>query len=143
MWPWLEDGWATLLLFELFPNIKLYETEVTMPGFDNGDMIPQENMRSDEWTEAAFQKLKTLTEGSGVFAFHTDAITNIRDMIGKNQLCTVILPNNFKGKWWGGIRTAVFAPFVKGTRPTVTLSLAVTNRDRNGNRVKPAFGMNI
>jgi hypothetical protein len=133
------DGFSTIVIGSLFPNIHLSETEVTPPSPDTGEPIPQDTMRNIKYGMKAFQKIIEYTDGSVTFAFAQEALPDIENMIGKNQQVRIILPDTFSILFWGGFRNARFSSFVKGQRPTFTSDVVVTNQDDNLDEAGPTW----
>lgn len=135
----LDDGFSTLITLANIPTIKLYEKEVTPPGFDLGGPIDTTTMRNSAWRSSAPRQLKTLTQVTATVAYATDALDSILAQLGINQLVTVTFPDGSSLEFYGWIEQFTPGAHKEGEQPTATLTVHPSNRDATGAEVAPAY----
>lgn len=131
----IDDGFSTIVSFELRNNVKFYEKSVTPPGFADRGPNDTTTMRNVEFTSTAPKKLKSLTGMTFVAAYAVAAYNDIAFMIQKNQKITVTFATGAKRQFWGYLAGFVPNETVEGAQPTATVTITPTMQDRDGNPV--------
>jgi hypothetical protein len=135
----LDDGFSTIITLENLPTVKLFETEVTPPGYAAGGAIPTTTMRNIAYRTQAPRKLKNLTKMTFTAAYATSAVPLIWTEIGKNQRITVTFPDGSTLMFWGWVEDFTPAAHKEGTQPTATVTVEPGMRDADGEEVAPEY----
>lgn len=135
----IDDGFATLVELTTPATIKLYEKEVTPPGYDAGGRNDTTTMRNSAWRTAKPKKLKTATSLSYTAAFAGDVNDDILDAVGVNQLITVTFPEGDTLAVWGWLDKFTPNRFVEGSQPTADVTFEISNQDNTGAEVAPVY----
>jgi hypothetical protein len=135
----LRDGFSTLITLSGAPTIKLFEKEVTPPGFSSGGGIDITSMRNTAWRTMAPRKLKTLSPISATVAFDSDAIPAINGQINVNQLITVTFPDGSKLQFFGFVSEFTPGRFAEGEEPTATITIQPTLINASGQETAPTY----
>lgn len=135
----LDDGFSTIITLANLPTVKLYEREVTPPGFSMGGPIETTTMRNTAWRTNAPRQLKTLSPVSSTVAFATEVIPLVQAQIGVNQLVTVTFPDTSSMEFYGWMEEFAPSAFTEGEQPTATVTIQPSNRNALGAEVAPAY----
>ena len=135
----LDDGFSTIITIANLPSVKLYEKEVTPPGFQGGGATDTTTMRNTTWRTSSPKYLKTLSAVTAVVAFATEALTQILAQVNVNQLITVTFPDDSTLSFYGWIDSFVPGKFTEGEQPTATLTLQPSNHDTSDVETAPAY----
>lgn len=135
----LEDGFSTIITLQNIPTVKLYEKEVTPPGFSGGGAIDLTNMRSLGWRTAAGKQLKSQTPVTATVAYATESIPLIKDQISVNQIISVRNPDGSRQEFWGFLDEFTPGSNVEGEQPTATITVIYSGRNTAGEEVEPAY----
>ncbi len=135
----LDDGFSTIITLENLPTIKLFEREVTPPGFTSGGPIETTTMRNLAYRTSAPRKLKSLTPVTATVAYATIALTQIWAQIGVNQLITITFPDGSTIAFWGWIEAFTPANHTEGAQPTASLTVQPGMRNSDGVEVAPVY----
>lgn len=135
----LEDGYRTLVTFELEPTIRLLEVSVTPFGLEGGDQIEQTTMRNNLWRTFAPQFLITATEMSGVFAYDPIILADLLGMLNVNQIIACTHSDGSAWTFWGYLRNFILNENSIGSRPTGNAIIVPTNRDASGVENTPTY----
>lgn len=128
----LEDGKGptkATLAFASDPNVNLWEIEVGVPGFDNGDAIDTTTQWNSTWRTFAARVLFTLTEFTVVGAYDPSLLTEILALKGVEMAMTLHFPDDSTYDFFAFIRVMEFDALVEGTMPRATLTIQPTNTD--------------
>lgn len=128
----LEDGKGptrATLAFASDPNVNLWEIEVGVPGFDNGDAIDTTTQWNSTWRTFAARVLFTLTEFTVVGAYDPALLTEILALKGVEMAMTLHFPDDSTYDFFAFIRTMEFDAMTEGTMPRATLTIQPTNTD--------------
>jgi len=135
----LDDGFSTIITLENIPTIKLYEKDVTPPGYTAGGPIDTTTMRNIAYRTQAPRQLKSLTQLSATVAYATVAYPDIWAQIGVNQLVTVTFPDESTLSFYGWIEEFTPSTHTEGEQPTAALVIQTGMRDNNGDEVAPLY----
>jgi len=135
----LDDGFSTTIELENLPTVKLYEREVTPPGYTNDNPINTTTMRNTAYRTQAPRKLKSLMKMTVIAAYATEVYPSIWGQIGINQVIMVKFPDGSGLHFHGYIQEFLPATHKEGEQPTATLTIQPTMRDTNGNEVAPLY----
>lgn len=119
----LDDGFSTIITIANLPNVKLYEKDVTPPGFSGGGPIDTTTMRNSNWRTMAPKSLKSLSALTATVAFATEALNDIQNQLGINQLVIVTFPDNSSLSFYGWIDEFTLGKFTEGEQPTATITI--------------------
>lgn len=114
----LTDGFKTFVTLQNEPTIKLYEKEVTPPGFGNGGAIDITTMRNTAWRTSAPKKLKSAQPVKGTYAYATEVLPLVQTQLGVNQLITVRFPDASHLQFWGWLDEFQPSQHAEGAQPT-------------------------
>jgi hypothetical protein len=135
-----DDGFSTLLTFSENEDIKIWEIEVTPPGFDGGGMIDTTTMRNTAKRTRRPKALTTMTNGGATVAYAGSALEAIQDMINVLQEITVTFPESAGTMtFWGWINNLIPGPNSEGNRPTATMEIIPSNEDDTGVEAEATF----
>lgn len=136
----IDDGFSTTYEFSENPTIKIWEIDVTPPGWDGGGPIMTETMRNTELRTKIPKQLKTLTESTITVAYAISALEDIVDMINVNQEITITFPGgNGEMTFWGYINTFQPGALSEGNRATATMQIIPTNQNDSLVETAPTF----
>lgn len=135
----LDDGFSTIITLENLPTVKLYEKEVTPPGFTAGGAIETTTMRNTAYRTSAPRKLKSLSPVSATVAYATEALEQIWAQIGVNQLVTVTFPDTSTIAFYGWIEEFTPSTHTEGEQPTANLVIQPGMRNPAGEEVAPVY----
>jgi len=135
----LDDGFSTIITFANLPLVKLYEKDVTPPGYTAGGPIETTTMRNLAYRTSAPRKLKSLTQVTATVAYATIAIDDVWSQIGINQLITVTFPDNSTISFYGWIEEFTPATHTEGEQPTAKLTIQTGMRNLEGVEVAPVY----
>ena len=135
----LDDGFSTIITFENLPLVKLFEKEVTPPGYTAGGPIETTTMRNTAYRTSAPRQLKSLSPVSATVAYATEAVESIWGQIGVNQLITVTFPDGSTIAFYGWIEEFTPSSHKEGEQPTAKLTVQTGMRDPNGDEVAPLY----
>lgn len=135
----MDDGFATLITLANIPTVKIYEKEVTPPGWSGGDAIDTTTMRNTTWRTGAPRKLKSLTQVTAVVAFATEALSSIQAQLNVNQQITVTFPDNSTLQFYGYLAEFTPGRFTEGEQPTATITIRPTLVNNSGVETAPVF----
>ena len=136
----LEDGFKTLITFDLNPNVKLEEIEVTPPGMKAGGKIKTTTQRNTEVHTGAPKALVDFDGGQVLVAWNPACYTDIlTTLIRKNGKITITYPDGATHVYWGFIDEFTPKALKEGERPEADVKFELTNRNANGVETKPAY----
>lgn len=135
----LDDGFSTIITLENIPTIKLYEKDVTPPGYTAGGPIETTTMRNIAYRTSAPRQLKSLTQVTATVAYATVALQDIWAQIGVNQLITITFPDESTLEFYGWIEEFTAATHTEGEQPTATLTIQPGMRNNDGDEVAPVY----
>ncbi len=130
----LDDGFSTIVHFQLSPTLKFYERTVTPPGMDGGGPIDTTTMRNNRLRTSSPKKLKTLTPLTMTALYLSDvfdAVDGVWAMINVNQQITVELPDNSMFQFWGYLDKFIPGDAQEGNVMMATLTLHPTNHNND------------
>ena len=133
----LDDGHPTRLNFSSYPNVKLWEKEVTPPGIEGGGANDTTTMHNVTWRTRAPKKLKTLSDASGTYAYDPDCYTDLDAMINVNQQITITFSDNSTVTFWGWIDQFTPQRITEGSQPTAEVTIIPSNQDASGAEAGP------
>jgi len=136
----LKEGHATLVTLANAPSIKLWEQEITPPGFDAGGPNDTTTMRTTRWRTRQPKVLITMTPMSGVFQYDPAVIADIVNQLGKNQQITVTYPTGQSWTFYGWINRFTPHRIVEGQPPLADVDFEAANEDTAGVETGPSYG---
>jgi hypothetical protein len=135
----LDDGFSTIITFTNIPTIKLYEKEITPPGYSAGGATETTTMRNTTYRTASPKKLKTLKAMSVTVAYATDALIPILGQVGVNQLITVTFPDGSTFAFYGWVDEFTPNALTEGAQPTAVLAVVCGNLNSSGVETAPVY----
>jgi len=133
----LNDGFATLVTFDLDADVQLWEKEVTPPGAEGGGPNDTSTMRNTAWRTRAPKGLKTLSAASFVAAYDPVVYDEIIAMMNINQLITVTFPDGSTVAFWGWLDDFKPGRAVEGEQPTAEVTIEPSNQNDSDVEVAP------
>lgn len=135
----LDDGFSTVITFQNLPSVRVYEKEVTPPGYTAGGAIDTTTMRNTAYRTSAPRKLKSLTQVAATVAYATEALEQIWAQIGVNQQIYITFPDESTLAFWGWVEEFTPAAHTEGEQPTANLVVVCGMRDADGNEIAPVY----
>lgn len=136
----LEDGYSTLVTFDLDNAVALLEVSVTPPGYEGGDSIDVTTMRNTLYKTFAAQGLITVSESSLVVAYDPVVYGNIQsNLINKNGIITFTFSDGSSIDIWGYLKNFTPNECAIGERPTANCTVTPTNRNNSQQEVAPVY----
>lgn len=135
----LDDGFSTIIEFENLPDVKLFEKEVTPPGYSAGGPIDTTTMRNIAYRTAAPKQLKSVTNMTATCAYATEAVEQIWAQIGVVQLITVTFPDGSTFAFYGWIDEFKPSAHTEGEQPTASVTIISGMRNPDGDEVAPDY----
>lgn len=127
------DGFPTKIAFALAPNAELWENSVAPWGLSAGGPNDTTSMRNTAYRTRQPKKLKTAENVTGVCQFDPIIWNNlIANLIGKNQLITVTLPNGGTITNYGWMDEWKPNENKEGETPTANYTIIPSNQDNTG-----------
>lgn len=126
---YFEDGYQTLIVFELDPDIQLWEKTAQPPGIDGGDGIDVTTMHNVEWRTMAARVLKKLTDSKFSAGYKGASFEQVNDLCNRETTITVILPNGSKIAFYGYLKSAEPGDHSEGEMPEIEVTIVATMRD--------------
>lgn len=136
----LEDGYKCLLTFHA-GAVALKAYEFTPPSVDGGEGIHQTTFRNTEWHTQTPQHLKKSGDMKENCAYAPADLDTIFGMINQNQKISWLWPDGYYGQVWGWIRSIVPSQLVIGGRPSVEITIVLSNLTNGGIEASPLFGV--
>jgi hypothetical protein len=135
----IDDGFRTIVLFSLFPNIQFWEKTVQPVGADGGGANDTTTMRNNLYRTHAPKKLITLTELSATYAYDPAVYNTIMSMINQNQLVTQCFPDGSQLAFYGWLNTFKPNEITEGAQPTAAVTVIASNQNLAGYETGPAY----
>lgn len=135
----LDDGFSTVITLENLPTVRLFEKEVTPPGYTAGGPIDTTTMRNTAYRTMAPRKLKGLSKMQATVAYATEVYDQIWAQIGVVQLIMVHFPDGSSIRFHGWIEEFTPSSHKEGEQPTATIHIQPGMRDPDGNEVPPNY----
>lgn len=135
----MDDGFSTIIALANLPSVKLYEKDVTPPGFSGGGPIDTTTMRNTNWRAMAPKALKTLSPLSATVAYATEAYNEILGQINVKQVFTVTFPDNSTVSFYGWIDEFTPGAHTEGEQPTASMTVQPANTDDAGDESAPVY----
>lgn len=135
----IDDGHKTLITFAETANVKFYEKSVTPPSMSAGGANDTTTMHNDRWRTNAPKKLITMGDMSVTAAYDPAVLTQIKDMLGKNQEITVTHPDGSTWKFWGWVDEFTPGANSEGSQPTAEVKIICSNQDDLGVETEPTY----
>lgn len=139
--PRLDDGHATTYTFANFPNVKLYEKEITPPGMSGGGANNTTTLRNVRFRTFAPKKLKTLTNSTFVAAYDPAVYIDLFSMLQVKQLISVTFPPPVSRKlsFWGWLDEFQPNRVVEGEQPTAQCTVIPSMENNNQVETDPTY----
>lgn len=134
----LDDGFSTLILFDLDPNVSLWEKTVTPPGWDGGGEIDTTTMRNEFYRTRSPKSLVTLTNSTLVCAYDPIAYNEIFFMLNLNQIITMQFPDGQVLQFWGWLNLFQPNEHKEGEQPTAQVVIIPSNQNAGGVETGPS-----
>ena len=136
----IDDGFSTIISFENYPSIKLWEKTLTPPGVDGGGAVDTTTMRNTAWRTMNPKKLKTMTDSSFTAAYDPAVYSDIVDACNETQRITVTFPDESTILFWGYINSFTPNENTEGEQPTASVAIVATNQNDAGVETAPVLG---
>ncbi len=128
----LKDGHGptkATLAISADTNLNIWEVEVGLPGYDNGEALDITTQWNVDWRTFAPRFLNTLTEFTVVGLFDPALYTEVLALKGVETTFTIHIPDDSTLSFFAYVRMMEFEALVEGTPPRVTLTIKPTNTD--------------
>lgn len=135
----LDDGFSTVITIQNLPTVRMFEKEVTPPGYSAGGAIDTTTMRNTNYRTSAPRRLKSLSPVKATVAYATEALEQIWAQIGINQQIYITFPDESTLSFWGWIEEFTPGAHAEGTQPTAELTIQPGMRDTEDNEVAPVY----
>ena len=135
----LDDGFATLIGFDLGPTLKIYEKEVTPPGMSGGGANDTTTMRNTSLRTKAPKKLKTMDNMTATVAYDPEVYDSLFDMVNQNQEITITFPDDSTLVVWGWLDEFKPNAIKEGEQPTAMITVICSNQNDSGVETAPVY----
>lgn len=125
----LRNGHKTKITISLDPDICFWEKEVTPPGVDGGEAIPQGDMFDETWETVVPQALKTMTDMSLVANYAPQVLPLIISVVNVMCTITVTFPSGATWCFYGFVRSFIPNSKKRGEQPNANLVIKPTQLD--------------
>jgi len=135
----IDDGFATLVAFSDYPNIKFWEKEVTPPSISGGGANDVTTMRNTALRTKSPKKLKSMGDMTLTASYDPAVYVDLFDMVNHNQEITITWPDDDTYTFWGWVDEFKPNPVKEGEQPTASVTIICSNHDDDLNEVEPVF----
>lgn len=126
----LEDGFSSVIVFSINPNLSLFEKEVQPSSTDGGDPIDITTMRNKTHRTKAARSLKETGEMSVTCAYDPSQRAQLELAVNDDRgSVTQYWPDGSGRSAWGYLQKLDFQSMKEGEQPEVNATIAITNRD--------------
>lgn len=125
----LKNGFRALLTFHLDPTIRLWEKNVTPPGFDGQAPVDLYNQWWTKWTPQCPRGQAKMTEAQMIVAYDPAVLPNILAAINREDTITINFPNGTFWPFFGFLQRFTPGEMVDGTQPSATAIIVPTIYD--------------
>jgi hypothetical protein len=133
----LDDGYQTLVSFNIDPTVLFYEKTVTPPGIDGGGETDTTTMLNTTWRTRNPKALITLANASMVVAYDPATYPEIVALVNVNNLITVTFPDGDTLAFWGWLDSFTPGEHVEGEQPTAEITIVPSNQNASGTETAP------
>jgi hypothetical protein len=126
----LRDGFRALIGFQLLPGaggLNYQEVTLKLPNIDGRGPVDQTSMRNSVYTTQLPHYLITLGELTGTMMYSPAFWAAASGVMNRNQLVTLVLPDNSTFQFWGWINMLEPTEFKEGERPLLNFNVQVSN----------------
>jgi len=133
----LPEGFKATIAFSLRPAVNIWEIEV-QPASMTAAAIDTSTQHNTKWMTKWISALVESGEVPGTAGYDPDAMDDLMFLCGAQAgSFTVIMPQNTKYSYWGGVLSFTFQPLKARQFPTLNYVALVTNYDTT-NKVEAA-----
>lgn len=125
----LKNGYQSLVTFSLFPDLFLWEKNVTPPGLSMGEKIDQTTQHNRRVRTAAARKLIEVKDGKFTCAYDTGMYALLDSIVGVEQTITQQFPDQTTIAYFGYMSDFEPSDLEEGKQPEATITIHATNRD--------------
>jgi hypothetical protein len=125
----LDDGYQSVIVFDGYESLAIYEKSVQPPAMDGGDPIDTTTMLNTTVETKKPQCLVGFDDGTVVAAYDPGELDTLYALVNEEISITYAYPDGSAYCHWGSVRRVEPSPLVKGEQPEVTLTIVVTNWD--------------
>ncbi len=137
---YITDGYQTLISFALAPGILFKEKEVQPPGLDSNGEVDTTTMRNIRWRTKQPKHLITATDVNFKASYDPAVFqTIINDLIGKNNILSVLFPDGSVVEVWGWLDKFVPDTNKEGEFPLADCVFHCSNQDNNNVEQPPIY----
>lgn len=133
----IDDGFKTIISFQLAPSIKFWEKTITPPSVIGGGENDTTTMRNDALRTKAPKLLKTMGNMTGTCAYDPTVYTDIFSMINVNQVIRVTFPDNSYVEFYGWLDEFTPGELAEGSQPTADFTIIASNQNEFGAETPP------
>lgn len=136
----LNDGFKTLITFDLAASVKFWEKTIKPPGLSAGGANDTTTMRNTRWRTRQPKQLVTATDITATCAYDPECYNSVvTSLIGKNGLITITMPDLSTVAVWGWVDSFEPAEHTEGAQPTATITIILSNENATGVETAPLY----
>lgn len=128
----LKDGYSSTIAFAANPTISFWEKQVTPPGLDGGEKVPQTTMLNSTLRTFASRGLYELTDVTVKAGYDPNLYTQIASLINVEGAITVKWKDGSTLDFFGYLQKFMPDTLADGTQPECTITIVCTNWDPVG-----------
>ena len=128
----LKDGYQSLIAFNANPTVSFWEKQVTPPGLDGGEKVPQTTLQNSTFRTFASRGLYELSDVTVKAAYDPNLYTQIASLINSEGSISVKWKDGSTLDFFGYLQKFMPDALVEGTQPECTITIVCTNWDPVG-----------
>jgi hypothetical protein len=135
----IPDGFGAKLAFNANPSLQVWEKKVKPLTVDGGDAVEQStnwNANTRTFSARVLHKFDDITIEAG---YNPDCYAGILALVNVEGSITVYWPTGDKLDFYGYLKKFEDSDLTESEKPMATLTIALTNRDADGNEVPPVY----
>jgi len=125
----LKDGFPTTIAFAANSTVSFWEKEVTPPGLDGGEKVPQSTMLNTALRTFASRGLYELSDVSVKAAYDPNVYNQIISLINTEGSITIKWKDGSTIDFFGYLQKFTPDNVVDGTQPEASITIVCTNWD--------------
>lgn len=128
----LKDGYQSLISFAANSTISFWEKQITPPGLDGGEKVPQTTLNNATFRTFAPRGLYELSDVTVKAAYDPNVYTQIASLINVEGAISVKWKDGSTIDFFGYLQKFMPDALVDGTQPEATITIVCTNWDPAG-----------
>lgn len=125
----LKDGYSSTIAFAANATISFWEKEITPPGLDGGEKVPQTTMLNAALRTFSSRGLYELSDVTVKAAYDPNVLTQIASIINVEGSITVKWKDGSTYDFFGYLQKFMPDALSDGQQPEATITIVCTNWD--------------